>query len=133
MEAQCFLTSTTLFIKLGCQKLNLTHLGLFSKVLENLSRLLLHAPLQDFFLPISFLSMPLSPPHSLMDGWSPLPTPPHPCFVPAVLGSYHVISFGQVSLTIFSEICDQFPNIAITPWLLSKQSFVCNFYTWRMK
>lgn len=68
-------------------------------------------------------------------GWGGLcsPTPPHPCFVPAVLGSYHVISFGQVSLTILSEICDQFPNIAITPWLLSKQSFVCNFYTWRMK
>ena len=73
----------------------------------------------------------LAPP--FINGWV-VPAPhPHPCFVPAVLGSYHVISFGQVSLTIFSEICDQFPNIAITPWLLSKQSFVCNFYTWRMK
>ena len=69
-----------------------------------------------------------------IDGWVvPAPHPTPPLFRSS--GSWF-LSRNIIRTSFpyyFSEICDQFPNIAITPWLLSKQSFVCNFYTWRMK
>ena len=61
-----------------------------------------HASLHLASLPPQFIDL---------DGWGS-PCPPHPLplgFVPAVFGSYRVISSRTISFTIFSEICDQFP------------------------